>query len=217
MRNRSKLWLMLVGLLAACATSAPPGQESPEAMEEEVSSWEEGCESDGSLVLLCREEECGFFQCRDVLPEEVQVASRGGMFRGPGFRRWPGRSWRWPEHTGPVMTFRFNRHFDPKPPPLLLPPGRYVRHHIFPQAQDLATWFIQRGITDIHRWTLVIPEHVHRRIHGGGPSGGMWNEAWRQFRDSNKNASPEAIYRHAGELLFRFDLTGEVVPYWQRR
>lgn len=179
MREQAKQFLLL-GLLAACATSPSTGQgsERPEVgsweePEQVVDSWEEGCEYEDSLVLLCREEECGFFQCRDVVPAEVVVASRGGALRGPGFRRWPGRSWRWPEHVGPVMTFRFNRHFDPKPPPLQLPPGRYIRHHIFSQAQDLQEWFIRRGIPDIHRWPLVIPEHLHRQIHSGGPSGGM--------------------------------------------
>ncbi|QRK04498.1 DUF2380 domain-containing protein [Archangium violaceum] len=27
------------------------------------------------------------------------------------------------------------------------------------------------------------------------------------------SASPEEIYRHAGELIFRFELTGPIVPY----
>lgn len=216
MNAPSKLWLMLLGLLTACTTA--PVQAPPDvAEEEEVASWEEGCEYEDSLVLLCREEECAFFQCRDVVPAEAVLVSRGSMFRPPGFRRWPGRSWRWPEHVGPVMTFRFNRHFDPKPPPLSLPPGRYVRHHIFPQAQDLRQWFVQQGVVDIHRWTLVIPEHIHRRIHGGGPSGGLWNEAWRQFMRSNPRAKPEEIYRHAGELMYRFDLSGTIVPYYQGR
>jgi uncharacterized lipoprotein (TIGR02269 family) len=218
MRVASKrMWVLLLGLLAACATSTPSGQEPPEVPEQEVASWEEGCEHEGTLVLLCREDECSFFQCHDVVPDEAVVASRGGMFRPPGFRRWPGRSWRWPERAEPVMTFRFNRHFDPKPPPLQLPPGRYVRHHIFSQAKDLREWFIRQGIKNIHEWTLVIPEHVHLRIHSGGPRGGMWNEAWRAFRDARPDAKPEEIYRHAGELMFRFDLTGTIVPYYRRR
>ena len=213
MRNLLRPWL-LVGLLAACATLNSPRQESTEV--EVVGSWGEGCAYDGSLVLLCSEDRCNFFQCREVVPAEDLIASRGGLFRGPGFRRWPGRSWRWPQRAGPVMTFRFNRHFDPKPPPLQLPAGRYARHHIFPQAQDLQTWFHQRGIPDIHRWTLVIPEGLHQRIHKGGPRGGLWNEAWRQFKERYPEASPEMIYRHAGDLMFRFDLTGAVVPYFRR-
>jgi uncharacterized lipoprotein (TIGR02269 family) len=64
---------------------------------------------------------------------------------------------------------------------------------------------------------MLIPEHIHIRIHSGGPSGGLWNQAWRQFREDNRNATPEELYRHAGELLFRFNLAGPVVPYSRRK
>ena len=219
MRNVSRLWLLLVGLLAACATSNPIVREADNPPEV-VDSWEEGCEDARSLVLLCREDsdECGFFRCREVAPQqEVLLASRGG---GPIYipgaspsapRRWRGRPLSWPRNNEPVLTFRFNRHFDPKPPQPTLPPGRWVRHHIFSQA--LREWFHSRGVPDIHQFTLLIPEHVHVRIHGGGPSGGRWNQAWRDFIDARPNASPADIYRHAGELIFRFELTGTIVPY----
>ena len=60
---------------------------------------------------------------------------------------------------------------------------------------------------------MLIPEHIHYRIHAGGPRGGVWNEAWRQFQGQHPHATPEAIYRHAGELIFRFNLAGPLVPY----
>jgi len=66
----------------------------------------------------------------------------------------------------------------------------------------------------IHDFTLVIPEHVHWRIHSGAPRGGLWNAAWREFRNRNFEASPEEIYRHAGELIYRFELSGQVAPYY---
>lgn len=221
-------WLLLMGaLLAACAAPGPSVHEN-RVTSEEVSSFEESCEDERSVVPLCREVEgeeeqveCGFFRCQEVVPREVLLAFRGGgppiyiPMGSPSTRRWWGRNVLWPRNTEPVLTFRFNRHLDPKPPappPRLLPPGRFVRHHIFPQAEDLALWFRERGVK-IHDFTLVIPEHIHRRIHGGGPSGGLWNEAWRRFRDDNRNASPEAIYLHAGELIFRFGLAGPIVPY----
>ncbi|HEX8437701.1 TIGR02269 family lipoprotein [Archangium sp.] len=224
MRHGLKLgWVLLVALLTACATT-DPSMHAEQSAPEVVSSWEEGCEDEQALVLLCREEngECGFFRCREVVPREVLLASRGGggipaASSAASPRRWWRGGLRWPRDTAPVLTFRFNRHFDPKPPQLVLPPGRYVRHHIFPQARDLQEWFIARGVKDIHQFTLVIPEYVHLRIHSGGPSGGRWNEAWRSFREANFNARPEQIYRHAGELLYRFELVGSVVPYYRGR
>jgi hypothetical protein len=105
MRNLSRLWLLLLGLLAACATSSPAvhaGEEAPEV----VDSWEEGCEDERSLVLLCEEEgeECGFFRCREVAPREVLLAFRGGGTiyipgASPSPRRWWGRpiGWLWDE------------------------------------------------------------------------------------------------------------------------
>lgn len=222
MRPGPRYWLLLLtGLLAACATSSPVGPDALEAPPEVVDSWEEGCGDPRTLVLLCQEDsdECGLFVCREVVPGPVVLASRGGGFSGPNsqgpFRRWR-RGARWPGESAPVFTFRFNRHLEPKPlvPQLpQLPSGRYVRHHIFPQASDLARWFTRQGVPDIHQFTMVIPEHIHREIHSGGPRGGVWNQAWRQFRDVNSTASPAEIYRHAGELIFRFELTGPLVPY----
>ena len=221
MRTPSKSCLLLLGLLSACATSRPIVHEGSEAPEV-VSSWEEGCEDERSLVLLCQEEgtECGFFRCREVAPREVLLAFRGGGTTyipgaNPSPRRWWGRPIGWPRDTEPVLTFRFNRHLDPKPPPFVLPPGRWVRHHIF--TQELREWFMERGLENIHHFTIIIPEHLHLRIHGDGPRGGLWNQAWRDFKSQYPRASPADIYRHAGELMFRFELTGPVVPYYRRR
>lgn len=76
---------------------------------------------------------------------------------------------------------------------------------------------MRQGVKDIHKFTMVIPENVHRRIHGGGARGGRWNEAWRTFMNQNQRAPAAAIYRHAGELIFRFELAGPMLPYYHGR
>ncbi|ATB34074.1 TIGR02269 family lipoprotein [Melittangium boletus] len=214
-------WVVLVGLLAACAGTGPLVDMPPEPSEEST-SWDEGCEDARNLVLVCREQgsECGLFPCRDVFAPEVLLAFRGGggglpLFGGsPAPRRWWGRAPPgWPGSGQPVLTFRFNRHFAPKPPPFILPPGRWARHHLFPQEKDLRDWFHQRGVPDIHQYTILIPEHLHLGVHAGGGRGGLWNQAWRDFRDTHQLASPAEIYQHAGALLYQFQLTGPIVPY----
>lgn len=101
------------------------------------------------------------------------------------------------------------------PPSRQLTPGRWEKHHIFPQANDLAEWFKINGVS-IHDYTMPIPRELHRRIHGGA-RGGAWNDAWRQFKTQNQLATPEEIYKHAGELIHRFELIGgPIQPYYSR-
>jgi uncharacterized lipoprotein (TIGR02269 family) len=100
------------------------------------------------------------------------------------------------------------------PPSHQLTPGRFEKHHIFPQAPDLASWFKDSGLR-IHDYTMPIPRDLHRRIHAGGDRGGAWNNAWRDFRKGNPTPTPEELHKHAGELIYRFQLLGgPVQPYY---
>ncbi|WP_224241211.1 DUF2380 domain-containing protein [Hyalangium gracile] len=65
--------------------------------------------------------------------------------------------------------------------------------------------------------TIVPARGVGRRIHGEGERGGLWNNAWRQFRRENPRALPDAIYRQAGKMIYEFELAGPVVPYYSGR
>jgi len=88
-------------------------------------------------------------------------------------------------------------------------------HHVFPQASDLARKFAKAGI-DIDKYTLELPEAVHRCIHSGKGfgRGGKWNKAWKDFFEKYPNATAEQIYKYAGELIHEFDIDGiPVVPY----
>ncbi|WP_375770623.1 TIGR02269 family lipoprotein [Archangium gephyra] len=64
------------------------------------------------------------------------------------------------------------------------------------------------------QWTMLIPEHVHLRIHRGA-GGGAWNAAWEQFRIANRHrrVPPEELLRTAFEFAFRFDIVGPLMPY----
>jgi uncharacterized lipoprotein (TIGR02269 family) len=111
------------------------------------------------------------------------------------------------------MTFHF-RYRQGFLPALRQEPGKRVKHHLFPQQDYLAKWFKARGV-DIHQYTMLIPEHIHREIHSGTGRGGQWNQAWREYWSSNyrREVTPEELHRKAVELIFRFELTGPVMPY----
>jgi uncharacterized lipoprotein (TIGR02269 family) len=121
---------------------------------------------------------------------------------------------RLPNGAAPVFVIPWHREPRPVPPQRQLPPGRFEKHHIFPQAKDLAAWFKQQGVS-IHDYTMPIPRDMHRRIHEGGPSGGLWNEAWRDYMRVNPGAKPVEIFKHAGDLIYRFQLLGgPIQPYY---
>ena len=178
----------------------------------------DGAQEDRCVTLLCLGDACGFYRCEDA-PGEVELArfppARPPAAAAPesGPRRNWGGAGKLP--GGAVMVFP-NWNGAPEriiPPSHRLPPGRFEKHHIFPQARDLAEWFEQQGVK-IHDYTLPIPRDLHQRIHSGGKRGGEWNNAWREFKEANSNASPEAIYKHAGELIHRFQLMGgPIQPY----
>ncbi|MDY7226858.1 TIGR02269 family lipoprotein [Hyalangium rubrum] len=202
--------------LAACAST---NASLPETREPELVSWEEGCQDTSTLELLCAEDTCAFFRCRDLVFEEEAVSARVEPARWnraftPGARR--ARSGRYPRQDAePVFLIRWHNHPAPtlprqhQPPP----PELLVKHHIFPQAPDLAAWFRLQGI-NIHQYTLLIPRNVHIRIHSGGPRGGRWNEAWRHFTEGRESAAPEEIWGHAIHLIVKFDLAGaQMLPY----
>jgi len=93
------------------------------------------------------------------------------------------------------------------------PKEPYEKHHIFPQEAELALWFKGQKI-DIHAFTLRLPKSFHQWLHSGGPNGGQWNEAWRQFKRGNQGANAEQMWAFAGELMSRFGVNGPLVPYY---
>ncbi len=218
MRTLRVLWLSLLAVsLLGCSTTprAPLRQAWDEVAVECDDSEEDQC-----VTLVCLGDACGFYRCENM-PSDVELARFPGArpppaAPGSGPRRNWGGTGKLP--GGAVMVFP-NWNGGPErfiPPSHRLPPGRFEKHHIFPQARDLAEWFEARGVK-IHDYTMPIPRDMHRRIHDGGPSGGLWNEAWREFRRKYETPSPAEIYKHAGELIHRFELIGgPIQPYYSR-
>lgn len=206
-------------LLFACATPSLATHAEGDATHASVC---EEPDADQCIVLACDEGECGVFDCEDVDPEAVarapllahgaELARYRLPFRGPGLQRnWRRAGLR--DGVRPRLTFhfRYREGFLPAYPRL---EGKLIKHHLFPQAQEFKDFFRDSGI-DIHAWTMVIPEHVHLRIHRGPGRGGAWNAAWRQFMNANqrRKVTQEEMLGKAFELAFRFDIVGPVLPY----
>ena len=206
---------LAVLLLSACAaTSQEVRADDPTACE--------APSADQCVVLACDEGECGVFDCEDVDPEALTRAPLAhgaelARHRPPSFTRGPNpqRNWRrvgLREDARPRMVFHF-RYRDGYLPAFPRLQGKLVKHHLFPQAQEFREWFTKNRI-DIHAWTMVLPEHVHLRIHRGA-NGGPWNAAWRQFMRANllRPVSQEEMLRKAFELAYRLDIVGPIIPY----
>ncbi|MDY7232032.1 TIGR02269 family lipoprotein [Hyalangium rubrum] len=214
--------LLLAALLSACAASSP-AIRAWEDMEREGATTCEEPNADQCVVLACDEGECAIFDCEELDPEGLaRTPLRHGAELARGFRTpWrpptAHRNWRRAglrEDAKPRMTFHFryrDGYFLPAFPRL---EGKLVRHHLFPQEARMAAWFKLNGI-NIHDWTMVIPEHVHLRIHRGA-RGGLWNAAWRQFMDANagRRVSREQLLGKAFKLAFRFDIVGPIKSHY---
>lgn len=214
MRWTRSVSLLFCVLLAACASTSPPQRE----WEDATAHGDSCAEEDRCNAFVCDEGGCSVFRCEDMAAGRV-VLARGAAVAAPAAPRPPrrrlGGDVPLPGEKDAILTFRWNNHPAPRlrsqQASVIRDP---VKHHIFPQQAELARWFRRKGL-DIHQHTMVIERADHVRIHRGA-NGGPWNEAWREFHLQNQNATKEDIWRHAMELLFRFELTGPVVPYSRR-
>jgi uncharacterized lipoprotein (TIGR02269 family) len=221
--------LLLLGLLlVGCASAPATGRREAGAPGGEY-SWEEARADPSCVVPRCDEEGCALWRCGDL----VEVVEGPGVVlaRGPAVlrpplvvgnpRRWRGRSIAAPSNAEPVFEIPW-RHWKASGQPVpvmpsiscLVPPSEPIeKHHVFPQEESLARWFKVQGI-DIHAFTIPLAKSFHAWLHSGGPKGGQWNEAWRQFRDKNRKADAEEIWRFAFELMARFGVNGPFVSYY---
>ncbi len=224
-RPRQTPFLFLLSLamvlLSACGTTSP-AMHAWEGAEREDATECDAPSSDQCIVFACDGGECGVFACGDV---DLEAMARAPLAHDAELARNFRPSWRTPgtsrnwrrsglrEDARPRMTFhfRYREGFLPAFPRL---EGKLVKHHLFPQANEFREWFMAQGI-NVHDWTMIIPEHVHLRIHGSTARGGLWNEAWREYMHANRTRrlSQEQLLGKAFELAYRFDIVGPVVPY----
>jgi uncharacterized lipoprotein (TIGR02269 family) len=212
------LSLLAVSWLGCSTVARAPLQQAWEGAEVECHDPGE----DQCVTLLCLGDTCGFYRCEEM-PDAVELA-RFPTARPPAAAAAPGRgprrNWGGAQGLprGAILVFP-NWNGAPErliPPSHQLTPGNWEKHHIFPQAQEFALWFEVQGVK-VHHYTMPIPRDLHRRIHGGDGRGGAWNMAWRDFKEANPGASPAEIYKHAGYLIHRFQLSGGLIqPYYSR-
>ena len=217
-----RTWIALLCVaLSACATSASAVHGDEEPLDA-VASWEEARADSSCVVPLCEEERCALWRCQDVAevddPPVLLAWANGARLPLPNPTRWWGRPLVAPVGTEPVFEIPWNNwnirgQYAPRvlKPPCVRSWEPLEKHHIFPQ--ELAAWFKLKPI-DIHAYTIRLPRSFHRWLHSGGPQGGQWNAAWRQFQQNNNAAGPEEIWRFAGELMSRFRVMGPLVSYY---
>ncbi|NMO19069.1 TIGR02269 family lipoprotein [Pyxidicoccus fallax] len=217
------LWVVL---LTACASTNVTQQrwEVAEAVAEE-------CDDPGAdlcTTFICGVGACALYSCEDVDPGRLVRAQVAVPVRPPTPARpfptptSPQRYWGsmqgLPADAEPIFIIPWNETSEEYAARLRreleeTPTRTWVKHHVFPQA--FKRWFERQGV-NIHEWTLVIDKQVHERIHRG-KSGGPWNAEWDAYIRLNPFAKQQAIHLFAVQMIFRFDLAGPVVPYYDKK
>lgn len=208
-------WLLvLCGLLLTHCAASTPSSGGQEVQNEST-----------CVVPLCESGRCALWRCLDVTAgdEPAVVLTRATpTVRPPGVaapQRWWGHPLAAPSHANPVFEIPWHNwntrgqlNLRELRPLCITPHEPSEKHHIFPQQARLARWFKTRNIK-IHDFTIRLPRSFHSWLHSGGPEGGQWNEAWRQFIDQNRGAGHDEVWRFAFELMNRFGVNGSLVPY----
>jgi uncharacterized lipoprotein (TIGR02269 family) len=221
------LWMLVLGVLAACAT-VPASESEVQGCEvaAEAVVLDDVCRDEHTLLAHCDGQQCGLYRCQEVL----EHLSAGRVVRtwaeveplaevGVGAQRYWGSAQELPWNSRPVFIIPW----DHKPE--LLPSQQLAleeaareltkpreKHHIFPQA--FRKWFTRKGIK-IDAYTIALEVMKHRSIHRG-ENGGPWNAAWDAWILDHDDAPQEEIFRYAGQLIYKFELFGPVLPYWKR-
>ncbi len=229
-RMKALIWL-LCGLLVTACASTNFNQQRWETAEAET----DGCDDPGAdrcTLFICGVGACALYSCEDVEPSRIVRAQAMAPVRPPvpppgtarpfpnpsNPQRYWGSMQGLPENAEPIFIIPWNETSEEYTARLRReledPPKRtWVKHHVFPQA--FKTWFTFRGV-NIHEWTLVMDKQLHQSIHRG-EAGGPWNAEWAHYIRYNQLANRQAIHLFATQMIFRFNLSGPVVPYHSKK
>ncbi|NPC49789.1 TIGR02269 family lipoprotein [Corallococcus sp. AB032C] len=218
MRASVFVWfVLLTSLLGGCASAPLPALEDWGAAEDDACEGHDRC-----VALVCADDLCGLYRCEDT----GVLLARGGIrppvssaAPGSGPRRNWGSAQSLPGDREAIFVIRWYNHPAPPPPPDGRRPSGsgWVRHHLYPQAEDLALFFRRQGKINVHDFTMIIPRAEHVRLHGVGGRGGPWNQAWRDFARNNINATPKEIQDQLARMIVDFNIMGPIVSYYQLR
>ncbi|HZI11638.1 MAG TPA: TIGR02269 family lipoprotein [Myxococcus sp.] len=226
--------LLLCGLLVTACASTSITQQRWETAEAAVDECDDPG-ADRCTLFICGVGACALYYCEDVDPGRIVRAQAVAPVRppapslpAPGTARPfptpanPQRYWGsmqgLPENAEPIFIIPLNETSEEYAARLRRemedqPKRTWVKHHVFPQA--FKEWFSSRGV-NIHEWTLVLDKQVHQNIHRG-ELGGPWNAEWAHYIRYNGRANRQAIHLFAMQMIFRFDLSGPVVPYHSKK
>jgi len=103
---------------------------------------------------------------------------------------------------------------------------RAEQHHVFPQA--LRRWFAARfgAGHDIDEYTVLLSWGEHNAIHtsarggtapGGGPEADLvgWNDAWDTWVAGHPDATEQAIFEQAGQMMDRYGISRAVIERYR--
>ncbi len=89
-------------------------------------------------------------------------------------------------------------------------PCKLVKHHWIPQQKDLEAWARRAGL-EVDDFVKLIPEDMHRWMHGNHRRPQDFNFRWQEFRKSNPQARKEEI------LAFRDQMVAHYQSEWAKR
>jgi hypothetical protein len=120
--------------------------------------------------------------------------------------------------VAPVEVANYEHLLMPKDKILRLAQPTMVKHHVFnkfrgqsDKSQKYRDFFAKHKV-DIDTFTVEIPESMHKyQIHTANNN---WTTRWKDWIDTNPNATTKEVYQFAGKLMDEYGLSHiPLIPY----